>query len=116
MSALHWAVKRDFEFMADLLLRFDSDATLKDTLNRSPLWYAVRNKNTRLVKKLLIARAIPDDPQENLMVLAGENFIIQMMLKKALFISIVMKMEPPNRRYKLFSWALKSWLDRFFLD
>lgn len=59
MTGLHWACKRNNEFLALLLVKGKSFIEAKDALDRTPLHFAVESQNKRLVLHLLIRGAQP---------------------------------------------------------
>ncbi len=59
-TALHWAVLRDDQNVAKLLIQFDADPTPANDLGVTPLWLACTNRSADMVTLLLQARADPN--------------------------------------------------------
>ena len=59
LSALMWAVKRDFFQMSKFLIDSCSRVDWLDMLGRTPLHSAVKNDNLKMVKLLLLNKANP---------------------------------------------------------
>jgi len=59
LTALHWAVKKDFKLMVKLLLEFNASANQQDNFGRTPLFIAANSGNIQLVRILIENRALP---------------------------------------------------------
>lgn len=110
MTGLHWAALRENDTLVELLLKSNADPMQYDVLGHTPLYFAVKTGNNRLVKRLLIARALPVDEFYDMSEVA-ENYLTKVLLKKAKFILATLKMLKPEKRYKQWSPNMKLWLD-----
>lgn len=110
MTGLHWAASRGNENLLDLLLSYYSDTSQYDELGRTALYYAVRNNYYRIVKKLLIAKALPHDDHHDMSTIS-DDFLTRKLISKAKFVIATLKMVPPRNKYNVWSQCMKTWLD-----
>lgn len=62
MTGLHWACKNNNERIAHLLISKRAWVNATDQLSRKPIYFAVKAKNSRLVRELLLKMADPWTP------------------------------------------------------
>ena len=59
LTALHHACKKGFLNIVRVLLNYDSDINAVDSMNRTPLFYALISENKYLIKELLYMKCSP---------------------------------------------------------
>lgn len=109
MTGLHWAASRNLEGLVDVLINFYSDPIQYDQLGRTALYYAVRNNNYRIIKKLLQARSLPKDDFHDMSTLT-EDFVTKRLLSIAKFVLNALKMVPAKSKYRVWGPAITFWL------
>jgi ankyrin repeat protein len=63
MTGLHIAAKKGYTDIVKLLIDYGADINSKDCLGRSPLYYAVVEKHTEIVKILVQNLCDPWSPE-----------------------------------------------------
>lgn len=58
-TATHWAAKRNYYKIIDLLVEYGANANALDIGGRTPLYLATKENNPEAVKSLLMAGAVP---------------------------------------------------------
>ena len=102
---------RDNVPMVGLLLNYYSDPNQYDELNRSPLYYAVKNKNYRIMVKLLVAKALPIDAHFDLR-RETDDYLCKRMLSSANFVIFALNMNPSKTRFVVWPEVMGTFLDR----
>lgn len=110
MTGLHWAASRNLDLMADLLLRHNSDPNHFDIHNNTPMIYAIKNKNYKLIKKLLVARALVVTEFKDMSKIV-EDEVVKLLLSKAKFLISTLVMVKPKKRYSQWSQLVSNWLE-----
>jgi len=110
MTGLHWAASRNLDLMAELLLRHHSDPNHFDIHNNTPMLYAIKHKNYKLMKKLLVARALVVTEFRDLSK-AVEDEVVKLLLTKAKFLISTLVMVKPKKRYAQWSQLVANWLE-----
>ena len=110
MTGLHWAVCRNLDLMADLLLKHNSDPNHFDIHNNTAMLYAIKNKNYKLMKKLLIARALVVTEFRDLSKIVDDE-VVRRLLSKAKFLISTLVMVKPKKRYSQWTQLVSNWLE-----
>lgn len=72
MTGLHWACKRGYIAMVNLLLTHNSNPNARDIYKRTPLVLAILSKDHRIFRKLLVCGARPFDEFNNHLILLNK--------------------------------------------
>ena len=89
---MHWACKRNFFEGVKLLLNHHADANHADYGGRTPIYYAVREKNTEIIKLLLLHQASPwSTDSYNLNTMIGDDWTIYKLIKNMNKITLTTK-------------------------
>ena len=82
-----------------MLIEFGSDVDAEDMIGRTPLLFAVENKDPAMMKLLLSHGALPWST-ENIKYneLLKNNADLQQLITRARKLQIIIKMTPPNIR------------------
>lgn len=62
MTGLHWACKKNHERIGHLLIGRRAWVNATDQLGRKPIYFAVKSRNPRLVREMLLKMADPWTP------------------------------------------------------
>ncbi len=91
LTALHWAAKRNHtQCAAELILR-KSYVNARDVYGRTPLYYAIQNKNPSLVYMLLVYKASPwSSKHVNYIDLAEDDENVIYYIKKFRFLDLIL--------------------------
>lgn len=108
MTPLHWAAKKNNNFMCEKLMNLGADISAKDCLGRYPLYFAVKNKNVDLVRQFLLLQASPWSspatmPYEEL---CDHDGRIKNYIQKARMLHIIMQISPVKFRGQI--WATEA--------
>jgi hypothetical protein len=100
-TGLHIAAKKNDEPMIAALISLGASANSVDIFNRSPLYYAIENKNANVVYRLLAHNASPWSSKScNYSELARDNQQIKYYIKQFRQLSMTLNMNPrSNREY-----------------
>mmetsp|Transcript_38205 Transcript_38205/g.28153 ORF Transcript_38205/g.28153 Transcript_38205/m.28153 type:complete len:147 (+) Transcript_38205:316-756(+) len=99
-TGLHWAAKRNFGPMIDLLIESGANVNAFDVGGRTPLYLATKMNNLEAVKALLASCAVPiykTASGKNAFDVAT-NSVIERYLVKAQLLQICLKMISPKKR------------------
>ena len=110
MTGLHWAASKNNMSMVDLLLSFNSDPNHFDIHGNTVMMHAIKNANYKMIKKLLIARAIVVTKYKDMSKISEDHVIIKI-LSKAKFLLSTLVMIGPKTRYAQWSQMVSNWMD-----
>lgn len=102
-TALHWAAKRNYPKICEVLLEYGSNVNAFDIGNRTPLYLATKENNLECVKVLLAECAVPlykTNSNKTAFDVAHEA-TIERYLTKAQLLQICLKLIPPKQRQKV---------------
>ena len=101
-TGVHIAAKKNDEAMLATLIELGGYAGSIDIFNRSPLYYAIENKNPNIVYRLLVHNASPWSTKGcNYIELARDNYQIKYYIKQFRLLSIMMNMNSRSNRETL---------------
>jgi len=93
LTALHWASKRNRTECAEELIRLRAYVNAQDMYGRTPLYYAIQNKNLVLVYQLLLHKAIPWSTEGcNYIQLAEGDDTIIYFIKRFRYLDLILKL------------------------
>ena len=93
LTALHWATKRNHTECAEELIRLRAYVNSQDLYGRTPLYYAIQNKNVILVYYFLVHKAIPWSTENcNYIKLADGDETIVYFIKRFRYLDLIMKL------------------------
>jgi len=113
-TALHWAAKRGYIDIVDLLIKTGCDVDAVDIMGRSALLFAAKGDFMDVVKLLICGQADPfqfskhGETPHNL----AKNHFIKLYIKKAQQVSVLMRWVSPVRKAELWD----RWLEYIFCD
>lgn len=82
LTALHIAALLGLRDMVDLLVFYRASVTVRDSLGRSPLCYAIENHDTQTAESLLLAGATEEDPSAlHLAIATGQLEMVTLLMK-----------------------------------
>lgn len=94
-----------------LLLGFYADVYHQDLLQRTPMYYAVREGHYGIIKRLLLARGLPYEENVELLTLT-EDVVVKNLIRKARFALFLRELNKPAKKYKQWLQILKFQIDR----
>lgn len=97
-TALHWAVKKDYEEITRILIENGADVDATDIAGRTPLYFAIQNNSISTLKLLLINHAEPWGCEDCLYKTLCKSDVALYYLTRAQQMTILYKMISRNGR------------------